>query len=340
MNTAAAIGLAAVLGFAGTAAPGLAVIPWLHKLHFGQPVPAVGVNRREKPDGKPAMGGILPAAGTLLAFLVVVLTDRLTGGNLLVGEYPVPSELLTKILSGFFMALAFGMIGLADDGTKLLQKSFAGLPTRAKNAAQFFVIAAYLVSLYLGMGHKPYMYIPFVGNTEIGVFYWFFGAVMLFGTISAVRTADGMDGLCGSITLTAAIALSVIAVLRGLFGISAWAAALAGSCAGFLVWNRPPAKVALGETGSMFLGGMLAALAYAVGCPLILFAVGLVFALEGASLGIFIGVFRVTHGKRIFKAAPIHRRMELSGRKPKTILAVLTAVNLAGCVAGVLMMKR
>ncbi|MBQ7543067.1 MAG: phospho-N-acetylmuramoyl-pentapeptide-transferase [Clostridia bacterium] len=339
MNTIVAIILAAVLSFGVTAALGFAVIPWLHKLKFGQTILDIGPAWHKNKQGTPTMGGVLFIAGTLASILVVFLTDKLLGGDLLAGDSLVPLEIKAKILAGVLMALGFGLIGFADDYIKVVKKRNLGLTIVQKTAAQVLVMAAYLCSLYMSMGRKPYMFIPFVGNVEIGFFFWIFGVCVIYAAINAVNFTDGIDGLCGSVTLTAAAAFLTIAAMRNLFGVSAVAAALAGGCAGFLVWNHHPAKVFMGDTGSMFLGGMVVALAYAVGCPLILLPVGIIYVIEGMSDVLQIGYFKLTHGKRIFKMAPIHHHFEMSGWSEKKIVTVFTAVNLAGCIGGVILMR-
>ncbi len=168
------------------------------------------------------------------------------------------------------------------------------------------------------------MFIPFVGSIRLGWFYWIFGICVIYGAVNAVNFTDGIDGLCSSVTITAAAALGIIAAMRSLFGVSTLAAALAGACAGFLIWNRNPAKVFMGDTGSMFLGGMVIALAYALNCPLILLPVGIIYVIEAMSDVIQIGYFKATHGRRIFKMAPIHHHFEMSGWKEKKIVRVFT----------------
>ena len=332
------IGLAAALSFAVTALLGFAVIPWLHKLKFGQTILDIGPSWHKNKQGTPTMGGILFIAGTLAAVVVALVTDKLFGGDILVGDYVVPLEMRSKIIAGLLMALSFGVIGFADDYIKVVKKRNKGLSILQKTVAQVLVIGAYLCSLYLSMNRHPYMFIPFVGNVEMGFFFWIFGACVLYAAINAVNFTDGIDGLCGSVTLTAAVAFVVIAAMHRLFGVSLVAAALAGGCAGFLVWNHYPAKVFMGDTGSMFLGGMVVALSYAVGCPLILLPVGIIYVIEGASDVIQIGYFKLTHGKRIFKMAPIHHHFEMSGWSEKKIVAVFTTVNLIGCAVGILLM--
>lgn len=338
MNRIVADVLTAVLSFGVTASLGFVVIPWLHKLKFGQKILDIGPAWHKKKEGTPTMGGILFIAGTLAAVIVTLVTDKLAGGDILAGDYPVPLEIRSKIIAGILMAVGFGLIGFADDYVKIVKKRNLGLTIPQKTVAQILVMAAYLVSLYMSMNRKPYMFIPFVGNVEMGIFFWIFGACVIYAAINAVNFTDGIDGLCSSVTLSAAAALLVIAAMRGLFGVSMVAAALLGGCAGFLVWNHYPAKVFMGDTGSMFLGGMVVALAYAVGCPLILLPVGIIYVIEGASDVLQIGYFKLTHGKRIFKMAPIHHHFEMSGWSEKKIVAVFTLVNLVGCAVGILLM--
>ena len=332
------IALAAALAFGVTALLGFAVIPWLHKLKFGQTILDIGPSWHKNKQGTPTMGGILFIAGTLAAITVTLITDKLLGGDILAGDYAVPLEIRSKVIAGILMALGFGVIGFADDYIKVVKKRNLGLTIAQKTIAQVLVMGAYLCSLYLSMNRKPYMFIPFVGNVEMGFFFWIFGLCVLYAALHAVNFTDGIDGLCGSVTLTAAAAFVVIAAMRSLFGVSLAAAALAGGCAGFLVWNHHPAKVFMGDTGSMFLGGMVVALAYAVGCPLILLPVGIIYVIEGASDVIQIGYFKFTHGKRIFKMAPIHHHFEMSGWSEKKIVTVFTLVNLIGCAAGIFLM--
>ena len=342
MNRIAADVLAAVLSFGVTAALGFVVIPWLHKLKFGQKILDIGPAWHKKKEGTPTMGGILFIAGTLVAVIVTLITDKLAGGDILAGDTSVSVQILenrSKILAGILMAVGFGLIGFADDYIKIVKKRNLGLTILQKTVAQILVMGAYLFSLYMSMNRQPYMFIPFVGRVEMGFFFWIFGACVIYAAINAVNFTDGIDGLCGSVTLTAAAAFVVIAAMRGLFGVSMVAAALAGGCAGFLVWNHYPAKVFMGDTGSMFLGGMVVALAYAVGCPLILLPVGIIYVIEGASDVIQIGYFKLTHGKRIFKMAPIHHHFEMSGWSEKKIVAVFTLVNLVGCAVGIVLMQ-
>lgn len=332
MNIAAAIITAFVAAFAVTAALGFVMIPWLRRLEFGQIVPDIGKKRT------PTMGGIMFIIGTVSAILLTVLTDKLMGGDIVASGSLVPQEMYTKLWSGIIMALAFGFIGFADDYIKIVQRQNLGLTIKQKSLMQVLTCVAYLTSLYMGMQGAPFMFIPFFGSVETGFFHWIFGIVFIYATVNSVNLTDGADGLCGSVTVTVAASIAVIAAMKGLFGFSAAAASLAGACIGFVLWNRNPAKVFMGGTGSMFLGGMIVSLAYAIGCPLIVVLAGLVYVIEGASDVIQIAYFKATGGKRILKMAPLHRHLELCGRSEKKITLVFTLINILGAAAAVAVM--
>ena len=333
MNIYLALGLAVVIAFGATALLGFVVIPWLHKLKFGQTILDIGPSWHKNKQGTPTMGGIMFAVGTLASVAVVLITDRIMGGDIVLGENIIRQAMYTKLFSGVFMALTLGLIGFTDDYIKVVKKRNLGLTIRQKTLMQLLVIIAYLGSLKLA--GCDYMFIPFYGVTDsLGIFFFLFGICLIYGATNAVNFTDGIDGLCSSVTLTSAAALTVIAFMRNNLGAGIVAAALAGACAGFLVWNWNPAKVFMGDTGSMFLGGMVVALAYAVDCPLILLPVGIIYFIEGLSDVVQIGYFKLTHGKRIFKMAPIHHHFEMSGWKEKKIVTVFSFVNIIGCVIG------
>ncbi len=322
-----------ILSFAIAALLGFAVIPWLRRLKFGQTILDIGPAWHKSKQGIPTMGGIMFIISTVVSFAVVLITDKVTGGNLLVGDSLVPDSLKVKIFSGVLMALGFGLIGFADDYIKVVKKRNLGLTITQKSIAQILVMLAYLGALF--MSGNTFMNIPFVGNVNLGWFFWIFGIAVIYLTVNAVNFTDGIDGLCASVTSTAAIAFTVIAVLKGLFGVSLLAASLAGGCLGYLIWNWHPSKVIMGDMGSMFLGGMVVALAYAIDAPLIILFLGLIYVIEMLSDVLQIGYFRATHGKRIFKMAPIHHHFEMCGWKEVKIVIVFTAINIIGCVIGV-----
>lgn len=338
MKTYAAIITAAVSAFAITAILGFVMIPWLRKLKFGQTILDIGPKWHKSKQGTPTMGGLMFATGILSAILLTVITDKIMGGDIVAAGSLVPQEMYTKLWSGVIMAVSFGFIGFVDDYIKAVKHRNLGLTVKQKTAMQLAVAVAYLLSLYMGMQGETHMFVPFVGVVKTGFFHWIFGIIIIYAGVNAVNFTDGVDGLCASVTATAAISLAIIAALKGLFGFSTVAAALAGGCIGFFVWNKNPAKVFMGDTGSMFLGGMVVAVSYAVGCPVILLLVGFVYVVEGASDVLQIAYYKATNGKRIFKMAPIHHHFEMCGWSEKKIVFVFTSVNAVAGAAAVAVM--
>lgn len=332
MNWTAAILLAVVLSFLIAFLLGFAVIPWLRRLKFGQTILDIGPAWHKAKQGTPTMGGVMFIVSTLLAFAAACLTDYLLGGTLLVSGSAISDSIKVKLFAGLLMAVGFGLIGFADDYIKVVKKRNLGLTIAQKSVAQILLMLAYLGALY--MSGNTYMSIPFVGNVDLGFFFWIFGLIVMYATVNAVNFTDGVDGLCGSVTAVAAIAFIVAACLKGLFGVGILAGALLGGCLGYLIWNWNPSKVIMGDTGAMFLGGMVIALSYAIDCPLMILFFGIVYVMEFLSDVIQIGYFKATHGKRIFKMAPIHHHFELCGWKEKKIVVVFSLINLLGSAVG------
>lgn len=338
MDTYLAFGLSVLIAFGVTALLGLVMVPWLRRLKFGQTILEYGPKWHSGKQGTPTMGGLMFIIGIFAAIAVVFITDKFMGGDIIAGDNPVRTAMYSKLFAGLVMSLSLGLIGFVDDYIKVVKKRNLGLTIRQKTLMQLLVIIAFLGSLKLS--GSSFMYIPFYGVTgDLGVFFFLFGIVLIYGATNAVNFTDGIDGLCSSVTLTSAAAMIVIAFMRNNLGAGVVAAALAGACAGFLVWNWNPAKVFMGDTGSMFLGGIIVALAYAVDCPLILLPIGIIYFIEGLSDVLQIGYFKMTHGKRIFKMAPIHHHFEMSGWKEKKIVIVFSLVNLIGCAAGIALVK-
>ncbi len=328
--------LAAGTAMAATALLGYVFIPWLHKLRFGQIILDIGPSWHKHKQGTPTMGGIMFIIGIIAAAAAAFAADFVMKGKLLTENLPdyQAQNVNTKLIAGLIMAAFFGLIGFADDYVKVVKKRNKGLSISQKTVAQLLISVGYLISLWLAMGKDPYMLIPFVGQVQLGWFFWIFGFVVIYATINAVNFTDGVDGLCSSVTIVAAVGLGIFAVLRGLFGVGMLAAAAVGGCAGFLVWNRNPAKVIMGDTGSHFLGGLMIAIAFALDSPVILLFMGIIYVIEGMSDVLQIGYYKLTHGKRIFKMAPIHHHFEMSGWGEKKIVAVFSFVNLLGVITG------
>ena len=336
MNIIIACAVAAVVAFAVSFALGYVVIPFLHKLKFGQTILEIGPKWHKNKQGTPTMGGILFIVGTLVAFGVVVLIDKFLGGDIIGTNEIVEKSMNIKVWGGLVMALGFAFIGFLDDYIKVVKKRNMGLTILQKTVLQIVLMVGYLLTLFIN-DPTGSMFIPFVGMIETRIFFWVIGVAVIYCTTNAVNFTDGIDGLCGSVTVTAAVSFIVIGALRNCLGVSLLAAALAGGLVGYLIWNWHPAKVMMGDLGSMFLGGMIVALSYAIDCPFIILLIGIIYVAEFASDIIQIGYFKLTHGKRIFKMAPIHHHFEMCGWKEVKIVEIFSFVNLLGGIAAILL---
>ncbi len=335
MNIILACAIAAVISFGISFGLGYIVIPFLHKLKFGQTILDIGPNWHKNKQGTPTMGGILFVISTVVAFGVVLIIDKISGGNIVETNEIVADSMRVKVYGGLIMALGFALIGFLDDYIKVVKKRNEGLSIKQKSVLQIVLMVGYLLTLYIN-DPTGSMFIPFVGMVETRIFFWVIGIITIYCTTNAVNFTDGIDGLCGSVTVTAALSFIVIAALRNCLGISLLAAALLGGLVGYLIWNWHPAKVMMGDLGSMFLGGMIIAMAYAVDCPIIILLTGIIYVIEFGSDVLQIGYFRLTHGKRIFKMAPIHHHFELCGWKEVKIVKVFSLVNLLGGIVAIL----
>lgn len=335
MNIYVALFSTAFLSFLIAFLLGFVLIPWLRKLKFGQTILDIGPAWHKSKQGTPVMGGIMFIVSTLLSVICVLVTDHLMGGNLFGSEHILPDTLKVKLVAGVILAIGLGLVGFADDYIKVVKKRNLGLTEIQKTIPQVILIIGYLATL--SMNGLTYMNIPFVGAVDLKWFFWLFGIAVIYGAVNAVNFTDGVDGLCASVTSTAALAFCIAAFMTKFFGISILAAALFGGCLGYLIWNYYPSKVMMGDTGSMFLGGMVVALAYAIDCPLILVFFGIIYVIEALSDVLQIGYFKITHGKRIFKMAPIHHHFEMCGWKERKIVTIFSLVNILGCVIGLIL---
>lgn len=334
MNVYIALAVTAVFSFLISFGSGFVVIPWLKKLKFGQNILLEdGPVWHKSKQGTPTMGGIMFVVSIVLSVTAVLITDKILGGNLFAGETAVPDKMKVKLVSAVILAIGFGIIGFADDYIKVVKKRNLGLTIMQKSIAQLAIMLGYLITLYIN--GLTYIKIPFVGAVELKWFFWIFGIAVIYGTVNAANFTDGVDGLCASVTSVIALAFVIAALMSKFFGISILASALLGGCLGYYIWNRYPSKVMMGDTGSLFLGGLVAGLAYAIDCPLILLLFAVIYVIEAMSDVLQIGYFKATHGKRIFKMAPIHHHFEMSGWKEKKIVAVFTLVNIIGCALGI-----
>ncbi|PWL98386.1 MAG: phospho-N-acetylmuramoyl-pentapeptide-transferase [Clostridiales bacterium] len=301
-------------------------IPALISRKMGQPILEIGPRWHKSKEGTPTMGGLF-----FIAAIFIV--------GILFSFFVFPKEDLPRVWITLGMAAAFGAVGFIDDRAKLLKKQNEGLRAYQKFLFQVIVAAAYLFLMTLYGGLDTKVIFPFLDKTvDFGIAYYGFAIILIVGVNNSVNLTDGIDGLCASVTATVAAFFAVcgfrlptllspehasdptLAVLAGM---------TFGACIGFLVYNWNPARVFMGDTGSLFLGGMVAGLAFLLNVPLVILVVGLFYVIEAASVILQVGFFKLTHGKRLFKMAPIHHHFEKCGWSEPGIAAfgiLLTAV--------------
>ena len=296
---------------------GVLLLPVLRALKAGQSIREVGPTWHNNKAGTPMMGCLFFILGAIICIV----------GNLgIMVDYTV--------LYVLALSLCFGLIGFLDDFCKAKFKRNLGLTSIQKALLQMAVSAIFVYLLYKQDPSKCNIYIPFV-NTYLELhplLYVFFSMFVMIGCDNAVNITDGVDGLCGNVTLPVMIFFTAVAVAMGKYDLAILPAALVGGLIAYLFFNWHPAKVFMGDTGSLFLGGAVCALAFALDMPLILVLVGFVYIVETLSVILQVTYFKLTHGKRIFKMSPIHHHFEMCGWKEVKIVLIFTAVSALMCV--------
>lgn len=322
------IAIVSVVSFGVTALLGKWMIPFLHKLKFGQTIREEGPNWHKNKQGTPTMGGLMFIIGITAAMILgLILSPAFS-----ISQTPL---LQTKSISGLSMALGFGLIGFLDDYISVVKKRNLGLKENQKLVLQFVVAGAYLLSCRWA-GDTTKTLIPFVGIVDLGWFYYILAALVIVGMVNAVNLTDGIDGLNSIVCFFSFIGLTLCAVILTTPGIVLFGYAAAAACLGFLLWNFHPAKVFMGDTGSLFLGGVLCALAFGINMPILLLPAGIVSIAEILSVVLQVSYFKLTHGKRIFKMSPIHHHFEMMGWNELQICFRFGLVSLAGGACAVL----
>lgn len=315
--------IATFSAFLITAISGYIFIPWLRKLKYGQTINEIGPTWHQTKQGTPTMGGIMFFVGTLLG-VIGGYSFFVANSDSLMGEI-INNQSISLVIS-MTTALAFGLIGFVDDYIKVVKKRNLGLTEKQKLVLQFIITTGFLLAQYY-IGHlHTYVDIPFAGRFDLGFLYYPIVFIGITFMVNAVNLTDGIDGLCSSVTFVVALTFLMISASYGFYANSIFASSLAGALGGFLVWNFYPAKVFMGDTGSMFLGGSVVAMAWAINCPEILVLVGIVYTCEALSVVIQVTYFKLTHGKRIFKMSPIHHHYEMSGWSEIKIVTVFSFV--------------
>ena len=308
--------LAIIIAFAISAALCPVVIPFLHRLKFGQQVRTDGPEAHLKKQGTPTMGGLIILTGIVITSLFYIR------------DYP-------KIIPVLFVTVGFGIIGFLDDYIKIVMKRSEGLNPKQKLLGQIVITGIFAYYLVTSKEVGTAMLIPFTGGFENGYYLdlgWLFIPALFFimlGTDNGVNFTDGLDGLCTSVTILVATFFTVVA-LGEKSGISPITGAVVGSLLGFLLFNVYPARVFMGDTGS--LGGFVASSAFMMQMPIFIALVGLIYLVEVLSVIIQVTYFKKTGGKRIFKMAPIHHHFELCGWSETRVVAVFSTVTAILCL--------
>lgn len=291
------------------------MIPFLKKLKFGQFVRDDGPESHLKKSGTPTMGGLIILCSIVVTSLFYVKSN------------PV-------ILPVLFVTLGFGLVGFLDDYIKVVMKRSMGLRAWQKMVGQFIITAifAYYITSYTELGTS--VIIPFTGGMEVNLGFWFYPFLFfaVIGTVNGTNFTDGLDGLLSSVTVLAATFFTVVAIGTASEIVPVTCAAV-GALLGFLVFNVYPAKVFMGDTGSLALGGLIAATAFMLKMPVYIMIVGFVYFVEVVSVIIQVAYFKKT-GKRIFKMAPIHHHFELSGWPETKVVAIFSIVTAILCLVG------
>ncbi|MBQ8400094.1 MAG: phospho-N-acetylmuramoyl-pentapeptide-transferase [Clostridia bacterium] len=320
---------ALVISFVATALILRFLIPYLKGKKMGQKILDIGPRWHKNKEGTPTMGGLSFIFAITLALLITVPIAM---------HYGHISD-LTYILLAYGYGLVNGLIGIVDDRAKFKKGKNEGLTALQKYFLQLLAACLFLVvGIVTGMipgSPSDTVYIPFVGNVAIfghvavRILYYIFCLVLMTGMVNAVNLTDGVDGLAASVSLVVglffSLATGLIASAKG--GAQLLSGALVGGCGGFLVYNFHPAKVFMGDTGSLFLGGVIVALGFMLGNPTIVLLCGGIFVLEAFSVILQVGYFKLTHGKRLFKMSPIHHHFEKCGWSEVKIVSVFSVAT-------------
>ena len=312
--------LSFILAFGVAARAGLILVPMLRRLKAGQMIREDGPTWHMSKQGTPSMGGLMFILAIAVAILIAGAEQLILGSS---GHLVV-----------FLFALVFGIIGFIDDFQKLRHKANEGLTAPQKFLLQ--LAASIFFTIWLRkIGYlTPNLYIPFF-NVEIAlpwVVYMVFAAFVMVGTVNAVNLTDGVDGLATGVTIPVALFYLAVASWYGRNDVGVLAAALAGGLFAFLIYNFHPAKVFMGDTGSLFLGGMVCGLAFALNIPMAIPVIGLIYVAEVVSDIIQVVYFKKTGGKRFFRMAPLHHHLELGGWSEVKLFCVFSLTTAALCV--------
>ena len=309
--------ITAVVGGILSGGIGYLLLPVLRAMKAGQPIREIGPTWHNYKGGTPMMGGLMFISAALICLLCNI---------------PFMSDY--SVFYVYAISLCFGAIGFVDDFYKMKKKKNEGLTSKQKLMLQLAVSALFLYTMYKTGAMNCHLYIPFVNVTyDIHpIVYIFFSMFIMVGCDNAVNLTDGVDGLSSSVTLPVLIFFVAASVSTGRFDLALLPAVLIGGLIAYLYYNWYPAKLFMGDTGSLFLGGVVCALAFALDMPLVLILCGFVYICETLSVILQVGYFKLTHGKRLFKMSPIHHHFEMCGWKEQKIVLVFAAISAVMCL--------
>ena len=315
-----------VLTFLLTVGISKKLIPVLASRKMGQKILDIGPRWHKSKEGTPTMGGLAFIVASVVCGAIATAVIWVMNG----------AESALPLLITLVMATLNGCIGIVDDMAKLKRKQNEGLTAAQKFILQVLVAGLYLLAMCFFCSLTTELYIPFVNvSIDFGIFYYMIAMLLLTGIVNSVNLTDGIDGLASSITAVVAVFYSVAAFAAfesENVALSVVGALMAGSALGFLVYNFYPARVFMGDTGSLFFGGLVVGGAFVMNNPLIVVVCGIMFIVETASVMLQVAYFKLTHGKRLFKMSPIHHHFEKCGWKETKIVAVFSLVTLIFCV--------
>ena len=311
-----------LVGFAVSAVSGRYLIPFLRRVKAGQTERTDGPQSHLSKTGTPNMGGIMILLGLAAACITACLLPGIGG---------------SEVIPVLILAVGFGLVGFIDDYLKVVKKKSDGLSAKQKMALQ--IVIALLFALYITkINAIPLsMKVPFVPGLYLDLKLLNIPAFLFISvaTVNGTNFTDGVDGLASCVTVATALFFTIAAAFAG-SGAAAAGGAMIGALLGFLIYNANPAKVFMGDTGSLALGGFVTAMAYLLQLPLFIPMVGFVYFIEVLSVIMQVGYFKMTHGKRIFRMAPIHHHFELGGWSEVKVVAVFTIVTVILCAAALL----
>ena len=317
-----------IVSFVVTIVLALIIIPILKKIKVGQIERDDGPKSHLKKQGTPTMGGIIFIIGIIICTIISYLYYRK------IGEIDLSNRLIPMLL----LTIGFGVVGFIDDFKKLVLKNTKGLNPASKMMGLFIISLMYIIFMLKFSDHRTEILIPIWKKEIVFPIYIYipFAVLVILGTTNAINLTDGVDGLASSVCSIIITCLTVISMINNTSLVSIMGSISVGAILGFLMFNLHPAKVMMGDTGSLFLGGLISCISLYLKLPLILIIIALIPILETLSVMIQVYYYKKT-GNRVFKMAPLHHHFELSGWNENKVVRVFSVITFLACVLGILM---